>query len=250
MHRTLDIVIPVYNEGENIGRTFEAIRAHIKTDHRITVVYDFEADNTLPVVRKLMKDGGWSGVALLKNKYGKGVLNAIKTGFEEVRGSVVLVMMADLSDDLVTVDAMFRKINGGYDIVCGSRYMKGGAQIGGPLLKKTLSRLAGVSLHHIAGIPTRDITNSYKMYTKKVLSDIRIESKGGFEIGMEIVVKAFLKGYRIGEVPSVWRDRTAGESRFLLKKWLPKYMRWYMLAVSGSLRKRLGLKGPGALSGR
>lgn len=241
MHRTLDIVIPVYNEGENIGRTFDAIRAGIKTPHRITVVYDFEADNTLPVVRKLMKEGGWSGVTLLKNKYGKGVLNAIKTGFEEAPGSVVLVMMADLSDDLITVDAMFSKINEGYDIVCGSRYMKGGAQIGGPLLKKTLSRLAGVSLHYLAGIPTHDITNSYKMYTKKVLSDIRIESAGGFEIGMEIVVKAFIKGYRIGEVPSVWRDRTAGESRFLLKKWLPKYMRWYMLAISGSFKKRLGL---------
>lgn len=250
MHRTLDIVIPVYNEGENIGSTFEAIRANIKTAHRITIVYDFEADNTLPPVRRLMEGGKWSGVTLLKNKYGKGVLNAIKTGFEEVPGSVVLVMMADLSDDLATVDAMFRKINEGYDIVCGSRYMKGGAQIGGPLLKKSLSRLAGVSLHYLAGIPTHDITNSYKMYTKKVLSDIKIESAGGFEIGMEIVVKAFLKGYRIGEVPSVWRDRTAGESRFLLKKWLPKYMRWYMLAFSGSLRNRLGIKRPGALKAR
>ena len=111
--------------------------------------------------------------------------------------------------------------------------MKGGKQIGGAWFKKLLSKIAGVSLHYITGIPTHDVTNSFKMYTKKILDDIKIKSNGGFELGMEIVIKAFLKGYKITEVPSIWRDRGKGESRFRLWKWLPKYMYWYFFAVRG-----------------
>jgi len=126
---------------------------------------------------------------------------------------------------------MLAKINEGYDIVCGSRYMKGGRQIGGPKLKKSLSRIAGISLHLLVGIPVHDITNSFKMYTKNVLNDINIESTGGFELGMEIVIKAYNKGYKITEVPSIWSDRQSGDSRFRLWRWLPKYMHWYWFAV-------------------
>lgn len=238
MYDTLNIVCPVYNEGENISNTVRSIKEKISTPHRIYIVYDFDEDNTLPAARELMKKH--PEIRLLKNKYGRGALNAIKTGFEEAPDGVVLVIMADLSDDLAVVDRMFGRINEGYDIVCGSRYMRGGRQIGGPLLKRTLSRAAGVSLHYLAGVPTHDVTNSFKMYTKKVLSAIKIESDGGFELGMEIVVKAYLRGYRITEVPSTWTDRTAGESRFMLKKWLPKYLHWYFYAIRGRLAGRPG----------
>lgn len=235
MYDFLNIIIPVYNEGENIGKTLASIAEKIKTPHRIFIVYDFEEDNTLPAVRPLLKK---YPITLVKNKFKKGVLNAIKTGFEAVDGGVVLVVMADLSDDLIVADSMFKKMNEGYDIVCGSRYMRGGRQIGGPRLKKFLSRTAGMTLHYLTGIPTHDVTNSFKMYSKKVLSDISIESNGGFELGMEIVVKAYLKGYKIAEIPSVWTDRTAGESRFMLKKWLPKYMHWYLFAFKNNLKRR------------
>jgi dolichol-phosphate mannosyltransferase len=130
-----------------------------------------------------------------------------------------------------SIDTMIQMVEDGYDVVCGSRYMKGGRQIGGPLIKKSLSRLAGLSLYHLTGIPTHDITNSFKIYTKKVLNHIDIESDGGFEIGMEIVVKAHFAGFKVGEVPCIWRDRTAGESRFRLGRWLPKYLRWYRYAL-------------------
>ena len=237
MFNLLNIVIPVYNEAENIKNTISEINQRVSTPHKIFIIYDFDEDNTLPVVRNLMKEQ--NNIELVKNKYGKGVLNAIKTGFENIKEGVILVVMADLSDDLSKVDEMFEKISEGYDIVCGSRYMKGGRQIGGPRFKKLLSRLAGVSLHYLTGIPTHDITNSFKMYTKKVLDDIKIESNGGFELGMEIVIKAFFKGYKITEVPCVWRDRSAGKSRFKLWKWLPNYIYWYLFAISGSLRSLL-----------
>ena len=109
--------------------------------------------------------------------------------------------------------------------------MKGGKQIGGPLIKRTLSRLAGVSLYFVRRIPTHDITNNFKLYNKEFLDSIIIESKGGFEIGMEITVKAFKNRRNIVELPSTWRDRTAGESNFKLMKWLPSYLNWYFYAL-------------------
>jgi len=235
-YTSLNIVIPVYNEGENIGETFSEIGSKVRTPHEIFVVYDFEEDNTLPVVRELMNTEG--NIRLVKNRYGIGALNAIKTGFEAVERGVILLIMADLADDLDRVDEMLAKINEGYDIVCGSRYMKGGRQIGGPKLKKSFSKIAGISLHLLVGIPVHDITNSFKMYTKNVLNDINIESTGGFELGMEIVIKAFFKGYKVTEIPSIWRDRQSGESRFRLWRWLPNYVHWYWFAVQNRLMQR------------
>lgn len=236
----ISIVIPVYNEGENIRRTISEIEKKITTPHVIQIVYDLEIDNTLPVVRELIKTN--NKIGLLKNKYGQGALNAIRSGFENATGPAVLVVMADLSDDLIKVDEMYRKLNEGYTVVCGSRYMRGGKQIGGPWFKKTLSRLAGVSLHYLAGLPTHDVTNSFKMYQKVLLDEIKIESSGGFELGMEIVIKAFLRGKRIAEIPTVWTDRSAGTSRFKLWQWLPSYIHWYLFALSGRWRSLAGKK--------
>lgn len=227
----LDVVVPVYNEGANIENLLNQIESSIKTKKRLMIVYDCEDDNTLPVVKEARAKYNFP-ICLKKNIYGCGALNAIKTGLHAFKGNVVLVLMADLSDSLEAVDEMYNKIiKEGNHLVCGSRYMKGGKQYGGPFIKKTLSRFAGVSLHWAVGIPTHDISNSFKMYHKAVIESIQIESTGGFEIGMEITVKAYLNGYRITEVPSSWYDRTAGESRFQLLRWLPLYLKWYLFAL-------------------
>jgi len=233
MYRTINVVIPVYDEGENIISTLLEMKKKVNTPYQTYIIYDFDEDNTLPFVEDYMQKN--PNIRLVKNSFGKGVANAIKTGFKAVEDGVILVVMADLSDDLGKVDQMFMKINEGYDIVCGSRYMKGGKQIGGPWFKKLLSRIAGVSLHYLIGVPTHDITNSFKMYTSRIVNDITIESNGGFELGMEIVLKAFIKGYKITEVSSVWRERTAGRSRFRLWKWLPKYLKWYWFGIKGRI---------------
>jgi len=239
--KTLNIIIPVYNEADNIRNTISEINSKVTTPCKIFIIYDFEEDSTLPVVKDIKR--AQNNIELFKNKYGKGALNAIKTGFKKVKNGVVLVVMADLSDDLDKVDEMFKKINEGYDIVCGSRYMRGGEQIGGPRIKKFLSRFAGISLHLLTGIPTHDVTNSFKMYKKSVLDNIEIESNGGFELGMEIVVKAFLKGHKITEVPSIWIDREEGKSRFRLWRWLPKYIYWYLVILINFKKKPKNLLG-------
>jgi glycosyltransferase involved in cell wall biosynthesis len=226
----LGIIIPVYNEAENIANTLRAIEEKVRTPHVLYIVYDFDEDNTLPVVNRFVKEG--IDVRFVKNAV-RGVVNAIKTGLREAGERYLLVTMADLSDDYAVVDNMCNLMNKGYDVVCGSRYMKGGKQIGGPLLKKTISRAADVSLRYIAGLPTHDATNSFKLYRKTMLNAIEVESDGGFEIGMEIVVKAHFSGFKVTEFPCVWKEREKGKSRFKILKWMPKYLKWYFYAMRG-----------------
>jgi glycosyltransferase involved in cell wall biosynthesis len=231
LDKSLGIIIPVYNEGDNIRDTIYAIEEKIESPHQVYIVYDFDKDNTLPVVKTLIDSGLY--INLVKNPLG-GIVNAIKTGLKEAEEDYLLVTMADLSDDYSIVDEMVKLMSEGYDVVCGSRYMRGGKQIGGPLIKKTLSRLAGVSLWSLAGLPTHDATNSFKLYRKRMISSMDIESDGGFEIGIELVTKAHFGGYKVTELPCVWTDRQKGESRFQIIKWAPKYLKWYFYAIKKS----------------
>ncbi len=225
----LHIITPVYNEAENFPALYEAVKKHVKTPHRLVVVYDFDEDTTVPVARKYVRRD--KTIVLHKNTLGRGALNALKSGIAFVPSGPMLIIMADLADDLSQVDDMYRLYRKGAAVVCGSRYMKGGRQIGGPLVKRTLSRLAGMSLYYVRRVPTHDITNNFKLYDKALLDSITIESQGGFEIAMEITVKAFHMRRRIDELPTTWYDRPAGESNFKLWAWLPSYLRWYFYAL-------------------
>jgi dolichol-phosphate mannosyltransferase len=224
----LTIVIPVFNEGANFARLWQQLSL-VAADFRAFVVYDFDEDDTVPVVRRIQQQGE-PRLLLLKNSVGRGVVGAIRSGFQQVQSGPILVLMADLSDDLSVLPRMIELYRSGYDVVVGSRYMTGGRIVGGPLLKKSLSRAAGVSLHYLRGIPTHDATNAFKLYDAEMLRSMALESQHGFELNLEITVKAFLNGYSIAEVPSTWTDRTAGESRFQLWKWLPAYLHWYFYA--------------------
>lgn len=239
----VDFVMPVYNEGGNIARALDEIDQRVAFPKRVLIVYDFDGDDTLPVVRGLQPRLPW--VQLVKNDLGRGVLNAIRAGIAAAGSDVVIVTMADLSDDLSVVPRMVELIReGGCDVVCASRYMKGGRQVGGPWLKKTLSRLAGLSLYHLGGLPVHDATNAFRAYRREVLASIPIESTGGFEYSLELTAKAHAAGHKVVEVPSTWHDRTAGESRFRLRAWLPKYLKWYGYALRHG-RKRRPSAGPG-----
>jgi dolichol-phosphate mannosyltransferase len=225
----LTVVIPVYNEGANFKALWGEIASSIQTPFTAVVVYDFDADNTVPVVKEVIA-AGESRLKLLRNAYGRGVTGAIKTGLESVESGPVLVTMADLSDEMTQVDTMYQLYLQGYDLICGSRYMPGGKLIGGPFFKQLLSRLSGLTLHYFRGVPTHDATNSFKLYDAQMVQDLRVESVAGFELGLELTVKAFLNGYRIAEIPSVWRDRTEGTSRFRVLHWMPHYLKWYFYA--------------------
>jgi hypothetical protein len=101
-----------------------------------------------------------------------------------------------------------------------------------------MSRTAGLTLHWFAGVPTHDPTNNFKLYSRTFLDSITIESTAGFELALELTVKATIAGRRVGEVPTTWRDRTAGQSNFKLRAWLPNYLHWYRVAFVGRFRGR------------
>ena len=228
----LSVVIPVYNEGENVVPTLRGVVE--KTRSRpleVLVVHDFAGDTTVPVVKRLQ--GELPELRLHENTLGRGVLNAMKSGLRAARAPYVLITMGDGSDDAGDIEAMYQLARAGADVVAGSRYMRGGHQLGGPLLKRTLSRLAGLSLHWLAGLPVHDATSNYRMYSKRLLNQVTIESQGGFELGLELTVKAYRMGLRVAEVPTTWRDRTAGQSRFKLWRWMPRYLHWYWRGMGG-----------------
>jgi dolichol-phosphate mannosyltransferase len=228
----LSVVVPVYNEGENVVSTLRGIVEKSRTRPlEVLVVYDFDEDTTVPVVKRLQAE--IPELRLHRNTIGRGVLNAIKSGLAAARAPYVLVTMGDGSDDAADIDPMYELARGGADVVAGSRYMRGGRQLGGPLLKRTMSRAAGLSLHWVAGIPVHDATSNFRLYSKRLLNKVTIESNGGFELGIELTVKAHLLGMRVAEVPTTWRDRTAGQSRFQLWRWLPRYLRWYARGIGG-----------------
>src|SRR5205809_1791477 len=231
----LSIVIPVYNEGENVVGTLRGVVEQAQTRAvEVLVGHDFDEDTTVPVVKRLQAE--LPQLRLHKNTLGRGVLNAMKSGLGAARAPYVLITMGDGSDDAADIDPMYELARAGADVVAGSRYMRGGRQLGGPLLKRTMSRAAGLSLHWVAGIPIHDATSNFRMYSKRLLDRVTIESEGGFELGIELTVKAHLLGMRVAEVPTTWRDRTAGQSRFQLWRWLPRYMRWYGKGISGRFR--------------
>ena len=237
----LSIVLPVYREGEAVVPVLEALDGGVRMPHEILVVYDFDEDPTVPVVDRLAFER--PSIRGLRNYLGRGVLNAMKAGIAASRGEYVLISMADGSDEPHIVDSMVALARTGVDVVAASRYMPGGRQLGGPFLKRTLSRLAGMSLHRVGGIPTHDPTNNFKLYSRRFLDSVTIESRAGFELALELTVKAALSGRRIAEVPTTWRDRTVGSSNFRLRTWLPHYLRWYLVALVGRVRR------PGARRG-
>ncbi|HEY6971465.1 MAG TPA: glycosyltransferase family 2 protein [Candidatus Angelobacter sp.] len=230
----LTIVIPVYNEGSNFHEQWREISALISVPFTAYAVYDFDEDDTVPVVNKIIA-GGESRLHAVKNQRGRGVVAAIMTGFDVAPNGPVLVVMADLSDDLAQVRRMLALYRQGYHVVAGSRYMRGGKLVGGPFFKQLMSRVAGVSLYYLRGLPTHDATNAFKIYDRVMVNSFHVESHGGFELNLELTVKAFLGGYRITEVPTTWRDRSSGQSRFRLWKWLPHYLRWYFYAFRPKL---------------
>jgi len=233
------VVVPVYNEAKNIVFFCRRARIELPPDFELLICYDFEGDDTLPAIRALADADKPAHVRLIHNTLGRGVRYAIEAGMGAAAAPVVVVMMADLSDDFSKVAEMVARAEAGADVVCASRYMAGGKQIGGPRLKGLMSRMAGISLHWLAGLPTHDPTNNFKAYRREFLERTPITSKAGFCLGIELTVKAHFLGGRVEEVPAVWTGRSAGQSRFRLFKWLPSYLHWYFWALGRSIPRRL-----------
>jgi glycosyltransferase involved in cell wall biosynthesis len=233
MKPRVSVVITAYNEGEAIvdclNRVFEAV----KMPCEVLVVYDTPDDTTAPYVEKYARTEPRLIPHL--NTYGRGPAWAIRSGIDASAADTVVVTMADGCDDPQQIDQLARLVERGVVVATASRYARGGQQVGGPALKVTLSRLAGVSLHWFARVGTRDATNSFKAYSKQFVNEVGIESDSGFEVGLELVAKARRLRRPVAEIPTIWLDRSFGMSNFKLARWLPNYLRWYFFAFGPAL---------------
>ena len=241
MEYAVDIVVPVYNEPEYFEVLYQYLTTHVQSKWRIFLVYDFAEDTTLSVAQPIAEKD--SRIILTLNPK-RGALNAIKTGFTRAECDAVLVLPIDEQSVFEKIDELVRIFYEQHaTIVVASRYMKGGKNVGSPPFKRMLSRLAGISLHWLIGIPIHDPTLNSRLYKKSFLDSIIIESTKGFEVALEITIKAYLAGGKLLEIPLHWvDDRAFGVSRFKLFKWLPSYFHWYWYGIKNYWLSKFSLK--------
>jgi dolichol-phosphate mannosyltransferase len=233
MSLAVSVVIPAYNEGEAIISVLQRIVEAVDSDVEVIVVVDFPEDTTVAAVESVGAHD--DRLRVVVNTYGRGPASAIRYGVDQVTNRVVVVTMADGSDDPRQIDALARLVDRGVVVAAASRYSSGGQQVGGPLLKGMLSRSAGRSLGTFGRVGTRDATNSFKAYSTEFIREVGIHSRSGFEIGLELTAKARRLRRPVAELPTIWLDREFGESKFELRAWIPKYLRWYRFAFGPRL---------------
>ncbi len=226
---SISVIIPAFEEGEAVVAGLINLSQEIQQPYEILVVVDNQSDSTVGPVKKLSQE--YPSIRLVVNTYGAGPANAIRYGIDQAIANVVAVTMADGCDDPRQVEELAHLVKRGVVIASASRYMPGGQQVGGPRLKRLLSRVAGKSFALITGIGTRDATNSFKAYNKNFVNKVGIHSRHGFEIGLELTAKARRLGLSVAEIPTTWIDRTYGKSNFKLAKWLPRYLGWYLFGL-------------------
>src|SRR5712671_6158341 len=206
MNHELDIVIPVYNESLNILSTLGALARGVKSPARVLICYDFDDDDTLPAVRNHPETYAGLEVALVHNP-GRGAHAAVMAGFAASTAPIVVVYPADDDFNAGIIDGMVALVGDGCDIVCASRFMPGGTMQECPWLKAILVRTAAFTLHHFAGLPTRDPTSGFRMFSRRVIDEVKVESDQGFCYSIELLVKAHRLRWKIGETPVQWFER-------------------------------------------
>lgn len=243
MKYLLTLIVPAKKEEEAIINTLKEIKKRVRIPHKVIVVNDsFEGDDTGKIVQDYIKKNKNISVIINRANPRPTFASALILGFNKVKNGVVIPIMADLCDRLEDVPVMYERISEGWDIVCGSRYRRGGGKKGGPLIQSVFSFLVCAFLHFITGIPTTDVSNAFKMYKKNVLSKVIIHPRSGVEASMAITLQAYFGNARITEVPTRWIGRTLGNSKFKIIERTPPYYKICLWAVKNTLRRHLHIK--------
>lgn len=237
----ISIIVPAHNEEENLhnllGKLIPVLEQHIETrDFELVLVDDNSTDCTPAIVDELAKKD--SRIRTVHRTDIPGFGNAIKAGFKNAAGDVIIPVMADLSDDPHDIPKLVRKIEEGYDIAYGSRFCNGGSTDGYPLSKMLANRIFNNTVGLMFGIRHKDITNAFKAYRREVLDAIGIDNieASGFDLTVEIPLKAHILGFSSAEVPVSWYGRERGEAKLKLSENGHRYgMRLLKMFIIGNL---------------
>ena len=227
-----DILIPVFNENETIIKTLKNIISVVKYNYNIFICYDYEEDPTLKIIKENFDNN--SKIIFIKNSY-RGFNNALISGFKRSRAKAVLFYMADDHINHNTINLCYEKFKEGNQVICPSRFVKGGKMIGNPILKSILTRLASFFLFYFTSFPIKDSTNSFRLFPRNLLDKIKIESDKGFTLSLELTAKAHRLKYKIIEIPVVWIEREKGKSRFKLFSFITPYTKWLFYIINTSI---------------
>jgi len=227
-----DILIPVFNENETIIKTLKNIISVVKYNYNILICYDYEEDPTLKIIKENFDNN--SKIIFIKNS-SRGFNSALISGFKRSRAKAVLFYMADDHINHNTINSCYEKFQEGYQVICPSRFVKGGKMIGNPILKSILTRLASFFLFYFTSFPIKDSTNSFRLFPRNLLDKIKIESDKGFTLSLELTAKAHRLKYKIIEIPVVWIEREKGKSRFKLFSFIMPYTKWLFYIINTSI---------------
>ncbi|MDY6964415.1 MAG: flippase-like domain-containing protein [Halobacteriota archaeon] len=219
----ISCVVPAHNEEGNIEKLIEGLvpvlSGHEKTsDYEIVLVNDNSTDNTPTIIDHLAGEN--PRIKPVHRTSSPGFGNAIKAGFEHAIGEIIIPFMGDLSDDPKDIQKLVEKIEEGYDIAYGSRFIEGGSLVGYPTAKMIANRIFNNLFRFLFGLPHKDVTNAFKAYKREVLDEIGIENMEaeGFDLTVEVPIKAHISGFGSAEVPVTWQDREAGDAKLKLSE--------------------------------
>ena len=224
----LDIIIPVYNEDENIIKLLKLLDSTVICNFRILICYDNETDKTLKHLKNLniIKNE----IKLIKNPK-QGPNSAIIEGIKSSNSKIILVYMADDFENIKLINEMVDLIEKGNDLVIPSRFISGGKMLGAVKSKEMVTRIGSNLIYYLAGIPYKDCTNAFKMFSASITDVIKFESTMGFTFALELVVKSYFLKLKIIEVPSTWIEVKNRKSNFKMIKWIPYYIYWLLYSM-------------------
>jgi dolichol-phosphate mannosyltransferase len=241
------IVLPTYNERDNVERLLRAVRA-VSPTLEVLIVDDNSPDATADLAREVAGELGDIEVLQRTAKHGLG--SAYRDGFDHVlyrrngqAPDVVISMDADLSHDPAVIPTMLRLIEEGADAVIGSRYVRGGGTTDWPMRRQLLSKWGNWYTRTVLRLTPHDCTSGYRAYRISALAAIEPQSTTaeGYAFLTELVRRLTRHGYRIVETPIVFRDRTDGKSkmsgRIVLESML-LVTRWAIADRLRALRRR------------
>ncbi len=215
------IVIPTYNEIENIEVILQKVFS-LELGVDILIVDDNSPDKTYAKVQELIDADTYNGqLHLLVRQNKEGLGKAYVAGFKwclERDYVFIIEMDADLSHDPKYLPSFIENIKE-YDLVIGSRYVKGGGVVNWPLLRKFISFGGSTYARTILGISIKDVTGGFKCFKREVLEAIDLDNimSAGYAFQIEMTYRTILKGFKVKEVPIVFEDRIAGQSKMSKK---------------------------------
>ena len=168
-----------------------------------------------------------------------GPCSAVIEGLNHGGSECVIVYPADDFLNPKMIDQMYESFKDGNDIVVASRFMKGGSMKGCPFLKSILVRTASATLYFLSSIPVQDASNGFRLFSRRLIKTINIESKIHFAFSLEMLVKCHRLKLKISEIPAQWEERSERSSSVKIFKWLPEYLRWYFYGLGTTWLKKV-----------